>query len=88
MSIQSARENAVLDALVQRTRTVSEVMAALDGHGMLASPRGVSDILSGLTARGLVTRSGTAYRLTPSGLESVRRRKAGPAARARPAAAP
>lgn len=88
MSIQSARENAVLDVLVQRTRTVSEVMAALDGHGMLASPRAVSDILSGLAARGLVSRSGAAYRITPSGLASVRRRKAGPAAGTRRAAAP
>ena len=86
MSIQSARENAVLDALVPRARTVSEVMAALDGHGMLASPRAVIDILTSLTGRGLVTRSGSAYRITPSGLASVRLRKAGTSGR--PAAAP
>jgi DNA-binding IclR family transcriptional regulator len=76
MSVQSARENAVLDALVRRTGTVGELMSALDGNGMLASPHGVSEILAALVRRGLVTRSGSAYRLTASGLDAVRRRKA------------
>jgi hypothetical protein len=83
MSLRSARENAVLDALVARTGTVGEVMSALDGNGMLASPHGVSDILAGLVRRGLVTRSGPAYRLTATGRAAVRQRKA-----ARPAWSP
>jgi DNA-binding PadR family transcriptional regulator len=77
MSIQSARENAVLDALVRKTGTVGEVMAALDGNGMPASPRGVNDILADLVRRGLVGRSGSSYRITASGQASVKRRKAG-----------
>jgi hypothetical protein len=76
MSLHSARENAVLDALVARTGTVGGVMSALDGNGMLASPRAVSDILAGLVRRGLVSRSGPAYRLTSAGRAAVARRKA------------
>jgi len=76
MSVQSARENAVLDALVHRTGTVGEVMSALDGNGMMASPHAVSDLLDGLLRRGLVSRSGFSYRLSASGLAEVRRRKA------------
>jgi DNA-binding IclR family transcriptional regulator len=80
MSIQSARQNAVLDALVAKTGTIGQLMSALDGNGMPASPRGVSEILASLVRQGLVSRSGSAYRLTPSGQASVRRRKAGFAA--------
>jgi hypothetical protein len=76
MSIRSARENAVLDALLRKTGTVGEVMSALDGNGMLASPHGVSDLLAGLVRRGLVSRSGAAYRITATGLAAVARRKA------------
>jgi predicted transcriptional regulator len=76
MSLRSARENAVLDALVAKAGTVGEVMSALDGNGMLASPHGVSDILAGLVRRGLVSRSGPAYRLTATGQAAVRQRKA------------
>jgi DNA-binding PadR family transcriptional regulator len=77
MSIQSAQENAVLDALVRNTRTVREVIAALDGHGMPASPQGVGAILAGLVRRGLVSKAGASYRITAAGQASVRRRKAG-----------
>src|SRR5580704_7061662 len=80
MSVQSAREDAVLDALVRRTGTVGELMSALDGNGMLASPHGVSEILTALVRRGLVSRSGSAYRLTAAGLDAVRRRKSARAA--------
>jgi predicted transcriptional regulator len=76
VSIHSARENAVLDALVTKTGTVGEVMSALDGNGMPASPRGVSDLLAGLVRRGLVSRSGAAYRITATGQAAIRRRKA------------
>jgi predicted transcriptional regulator len=76
MSIRSARENAVLDALLRKTGTVGEVMSALDGNGMLASPHGVSDLLAGLVRRGLVSRSGAAYRITATGQAAVARRKA------------
>jgi predicted transcriptional regulator len=76
MSLHSARENAVLDALLARTGTVGRVMSALDGNGMLASPRAVADILAGLVRRGLVSRSGRAYRLTSAGQAAVARRKA------------
>lgn len=76
MSVRSARENAVLDALVHRTGTLGELMSVLDGNGMMASPHAVSDLLAGLIRRGLVSRSGPAYRLTAAGLEAVRRRKA------------
>jgi DNA-binding PadR family transcriptional regulator len=75
MSVQSARENAVLDVLVRRATTVSEVMSALDGHGMPASPRGVGDTLAALIRRGLVRRAGSFYALTVSGRDEVRRRK-------------
>jgi DNA-binding PadR family transcriptional regulator len=82
MSIQSARENAVLDTLVRKPGTVREVMSALDGNGMPASPHGVTDILAGLARRGLVSRHGSAYQITVAGQASVRRRKAGhPASR-------
>jgi DNA-binding PadR family transcriptional regulator len=82
MSVQNARENAILDALTGRTATIGQVMAALDGNGMPASPHAVSDILASLARRGLVTRSGPAYRITPSGQAAVRRRRAAsPAAR-------
>jgi hypothetical protein len=76
VSIHSARENAVLDALVTKTGTVGEVMSALDGNGMLASPHGVSELLAGLVRRGLVSRSGSAYRITAAGQAAIRRRKA------------
>jgi predicted transcriptional regulator len=76
VSLQSARENAVLDALLRKAGTVSEVMSALDGNGMLASPHGVSELLASLARRGLVSRSGSAYRLTATGQASVMRRKA------------
>ena len=81
MSLHSARENAVLDALLARTATVGEVMSALDGNGMLASPRGVSDLLAGLARRGLVSHSGRGYRLTAAGQAAVARRKAAHPAR-------
>jgi hypothetical protein len=76
VSLQSARENAVLDALVGRTGTVREVMSALDANGMVASPHGVSDLLAGLAQRGLLSRSGSAYQLTTAGQAAVRQRKA------------
>ncbi|HEY2288848.1 MAG TPA: hypothetical protein VGH88_24145 [Streptosporangiaceae bacterium] len=77
MSLQSARENAVLDALVRkRTGTVGEVMSALDGNGMLASPHGVSETLAALARRGLVRRSGSGYQITETGQAAVRQRKA------------
>jgi DNA-binding IclR family transcriptional regulator len=76
VSIQSARENAVLDALARKTGTVGGVMSALDGNGMPASPHGVSDLLAGLVRRGLVSRSGSAYRLTSAGQAAIRRRRA------------
>jgi predicted transcriptional regulator len=76
VSLQSARENAVLDVLLRKTGTVSEVMSALDGNGMAASPHGVSDLLAGLARRGLVSRSGSAYQLTAAGQAAVMRRKA------------
>lgn len=80
MSIQTARENAVLDALFAKTGTAGTVMAVLDGNGMPASPVGVADTLSSLVRRGLVTRSGAAYRITAAGQAAVRQRKAGSAA--------
>jgi hypothetical protein len=76
MSVQNARENAVLDALAGKAGTVGEVMAALDGNGMPASPHAVSDTLASLVRRGLVTRSGPAYRITPAGQAAIRRRRA------------
>jgi hypothetical protein len=66
----------VLDALFRKTGTVGEVMSALDGNGMLASPHGVSELLAGLVRRGLVSRSGSAYRITAAGQAAIRRRKA------------
>lgn len=83
MSIQSARENAVLDALVSRARVVRDVTSVLEGHGMPTSDRTVTDLLNGLARRGLVSRNGPAYRITPAGQDSVRRRKAGYAPRPR-----
>jgi DNA-binding IclR family transcriptional regulator len=80
MSIQTARENAVLDALFAKTGTAGTVMAVLDGNGMPASPVGVADTLSSLVRRGLVSRSGAAYRITAAGQAAVRQRKAGSAA--------
>lgn len=82
MSVQNARENAVLDVLARKTGTVGEVMAALDGNGMAVSPHAVSDLLASLVRRGLAVRSGSAYRITPAGQDAVRRRRAAyPAAR-------
>lgn len=83
MSIQSARENAVLDALVSRARVVRDVTSVLEGHGMPTSDRTVTELLNGLARRGLVSRTGLAYRITPTGQDSVRRRKAGYAPRPR-----
>jgi DNA-binding IclR family transcriptional regulator len=76
MSIQSAREDAVLDALVRRrTGTIGEIMAALDGNGMSVGKAGVSSILADLVRRGLVRRNGSGYGITAEGQASVRRRK-------------
>jgi hypothetical protein len=77
VSLQSARENAVLDALIRKqSGTVGEVMSALDGNGMLASPHGVSETLAALARRGLVRRSGSGYQITETGQAAVRQRKA------------
>jgi DNA-binding IclR family transcriptional regulator len=82
MSIQSAREDAILDALVRKkTGTIGEIMAALDGNGMSVGAAGVSSILAGLVRRGLVRRNGSAYGITAAGHASVRRRKLGYPAR-------
>jgi hypothetical protein len=77
MSVQTARENAVLDTLARRTRTVRDITSALDGDGMPLSSVGVRDLLAGLIRRGLVSQAGTVYQLTEAGRASVRRRKSG-----------
>jgi predicted transcriptional regulator len=78
MSIQSAREDAVLDALFRKkSGTMGEIMAALDGNGMSVGAAGVASILTGLARRGLVRRNGRAYEITATGQASVRRRKLG-----------
>lgn len=77
MSVQTARENAVLDTLASRTRTVRDITSALDGDGMPLSSAGVRDLLAGLIRRGLASQAGTAYQLTEAGRASVRRRKSG-----------
>jgi DNA-binding IclR family transcriptional regulator len=82
MSIQSAREDAVLDALVRRkTGTIGEIMAALDGNGMSVGKAGATSILAGLIRRGLVRRTAAGYGITEAGQASVRRRKHGYSAR-------
>jgi hypothetical protein len=88
MSLQSARENAVLDALFGKTGTAGTVMAVLDGNGMPASPHGVADTLASLVRRGLVSQSGAAYRITVAGQAAVRQRKAGSATSRRLAVSP
>jgi DNA-binding PadR family transcriptional regulator len=77
MSVQTARENAVLDTLARRTRTVRDITSALDGDGMALSSVGIRDLLAGLTRRGLVSQAGSVYQLTEAGRASVRRRKSG-----------
>ncbi|HEU5419421.1 MAG TPA: hypothetical protein VFV41_17155 [Streptosporangiaceae bacterium] len=77
MSVQTARENAVLDTLARGTRTARDITFALDGDGMPMSAHGVRDLLAGLIGRGLVSQAGTVYQLTAEGQASVRRRKSG-----------
>jgi hypothetical protein len=77
MGIQSARENAVLDALVGRTRVVRDMTTVLEGHGMPTTDRAMTELLAGLAKRGLVIRNGSAYQITTAGRDSVRRRKGG-----------
>ena len=77
MSVQTARENTVLDTLARRTRTARDIAFALDGDGMPLSVHSVRDLLDGLVRRGLVSHAGSVYQLTAEGQAAVRRRKSG-----------